>query len=63
MNKVIGEQLWHFTSSEPPLHLQRFEGAERIDTPIEGDAVAFTAQHFGMDEDTVRAAFAALNLK
>lgn len=60
VNKVVDERLQRFNSSEQPLHFEVFEGEKRIDLPIAGDAPAAVAARFGMDQATVRAAFAAL---
>lgn len=60
VNKVLDERLNRFNGAEQPLRFEVFEGEQRLDLPIEGDAPAAIAARFGMDEATVRAAFAAL---
>ncbi|MBI5671564.1 MAG: arylamine N-acetyltransferase [Chloroflexi bacterium] len=63
INKVIDERLWRFNSAEPPYHLEIFENGERMDIPITSDVPISVAQHFGMDEAVVTAAFGTLGLE
>lgn len=63
VNKVIDGQQYRFNTSEPPPHIQAFAGGERYDMPISGDVAAAVAQHFGMDETTLRAALNAIHTR
>jgi arylamine N-acetyltransferase len=60
INKVINDQLWRYNSAEPPAQIQQFIGSERHDWPIDGSAAERLAAHFDIDQDTVQAAFDAL---
>lgn len=61
VTKIIDGQIRRFNSGEPPPHFQVFEDGQRTDYEITIDVAAAVAQHFGMDEEVVRAALAALN--
>ncbi len=56
VNKVVDGCLWRFCSSEQPLHLEEFIHGKRVDHVLNGDIAVQIAAHFGMDEETVRAA-------
>ncbi len=56
VNKVIDGQIWRFSSTDMPPHLETFEDGERKDYPITGDVADVVGKHFQMDVDTVRAA-------
>src|SRR5439155_18136180 len=62
VNKVIGGDLWRFSSHERPYHLEHFRDGVRLDSPIEGDVAGALADKFSMDAGPLRAAIAALKL-
>lgn len=59
VNKVVDGLPWRFNGREQPLMMNSFSNGRRADVPVAGDPATVIAHHFGMDETTVRAAFAA----
>ncbi|MBZ0293812.1 MAG: arylamine N-acetyltransferase [Anaerolineae bacterium] len=60
INKVIDEQVWRFSSGERPYHLETFVDNQRVDYPLPDDPAAAVAQKFGMEQEIIAAALAAL---
>lgn len=61
LNKVIGDQVWHFNSAERPLHLEEFRAGRRYDHPLDKNIPALLAGHFGMEIEVLQQALKVVN--
>ena len=61
VTKIIGEEIWRFNGTHPPL-LESFKDGGRTEHPLTGDRAATVAVRFGMDETVLRAALARTGL-
>ncbi len=56
INKIVGEQMWRFNSTEVSLRLETYPNGQRVDYPIEGEVAQTLADHFKMDVERLRMA-------
>lgn len=61
ITKIIGEEIWRFNGTNPPL-LESFIGGGRTEHPLTDDLAATVAARFGMDAAILRAALARTGL-
>lgn len=58
VRKVVNGAIWRFDSAAPPPHLERFEGGECLDVPIDGDVAGALNRYFGIAEPVLASALA-----